>query len=818
MQVLALAGRAPNEPLSAAHRVSNYSCYGTSKGLVFVDAPVFKKPLELVLPTLKPITRVHLAIERWDCVLVLSHLQLFAVSLLASQQPQSPREAIPLCSSNDATCFGMDERNDRLVIGTRRKVLIKKRLSGLRFDLVGELDLDDPCQDLCLVNDHGARWVCISGWERTVWRRSERGEDGDDDSNNISTMVLPQCDFVQQGRNSSEVLLCKAHVCTFATPSQPPQGSVQFSDSIWQVLVVGDLHLLVAGLNNHTIEVALDSGEVLQTLAGFPTQLRFSFNFWGDSGAVFSPNRQCVELVASFSAFAAKLLDEGKTGLALALAHRLPNDDPLLTRCKLEHACVLLQSRPSCSLEHIHQVLQLDILPLAPKPRFIRFFSDTDLFDSAESATKWLSKVFPLFAPHKKDVLARFQPGVFNFSLQHVFLPLLLDLRLEVGEGDRKHLVDSLLLRAFVLVNGTNPELAQAKLDFLAHNSCTVEESEFLLLSFPEMWEEHAALLNGKGQFEKGVEWLAVLGKNSNAMGDLEKYALASVRMLSQRPELVLTGKSLDWILNRVPHVGVDALVALRSLPSVSAAREFFQSKQLPPSLFKLYLQGLVGSARGDCPVQARDELALLYLDGGEEDRQAFYDLVSTSPANMNFTVLLSRLDKWPREQAVVLDRLGRRQDAAFTLATKCAEFQVAEAYALQVLSEQNVFGTVYDGLVSSGKQTAAIEFLAKHTDRLDCAKCFARLPSSLALSKDQLGMFRHALTSKIQSHRDQQMEQQLLRTEHFDTLQRLSHEQAKYVVITELDRCQGCHKALSPDHPVLVFQSKAWHYACYDL
>jgi len=85
-------------------------------------------------------------------------------------------------------------------------------------------------------------------------------------------------------------------------------------------------------------------------------------------------------------------------------------------------------------------------------------------------------------------------------------------------------------------------------------NFCSIEESDRLLLQFPEMWQDHALLLVGKGQERNALEWLRTLGVH--AARDDDRYAKASVDMM--RPHDV--SEFAAWVLERHPLVGVEAV------------------------------------------------------------------------------------------------------------------------------------------------------------------------------------------------------------------------------------------------------------------
>jgi hypothetical protein len=121
--------------------------------------------------------------------------------------------------------------------------------------------MEDPCQDIVLVVQNGQRWACVACWETTCFYTVEASQPK-------NVLKLPACDFLQPGRNSSEVLLCKANEVRCASPaaSSSLKILVRFSDAVWQVLV--SFPYIVGCLRNASVEVALDSGQVVQTVTG----------------------------------------------------------------------------------------------------------------------------------------------------------------------------------------------------------------------------------------------------------------------------------------------------------------------------------------------------------------------------------------------------------------------------------------------------------------------------------------------------------------------------------------------------------------------
>ena len=713
---------------------------------------------------------------------------------------------------------------------------------------------------------------------------------------------LPSADLVAPGRKNDEVILCRQGVCTFTSPFQE-RAVVHFSSAVSQIVL---LNPYVIGLlrSGGKVEIRLDDGQLVQSLdfsGSFLELLRWTAMPYRDpethsrgiiacAGAdprrrvffrICTPLRNQVSSLIASSKFASAVsLVRGLLRLESHWDSPLTDEDDgeaesdhrtllaLYDESRFEYAISLLLTRPVCSAEEINSAaLLLGFFPSHPNQdadtvrlsRFLLVFADTDLFDSIDSAkasVRTLLQSKPHTAVPDTNV-ARFRPGgALSVAMRNVVVPVLLRLRRGVQqheEQDRLRLLDSLLLRAFVLGRPGRNAVGDQKFEtekrlFLKDNQCEVAESERLLLSFPEMWEDHAALLAGKGEFEKGLEWLRVLGVNA-PQDDVRKYAQASSRMLEERPDLAM--KYSRWMLDRCPPIGAETLVSFNcfevdsssssSSPkptetSLTKAKTYF-STEFPDrhqELYRLYLEKLVDSFRGKVatttsveppPSSAVEELASIYLSDG--NGEAFVFLVQLAktlrvPASA-LLALLPRLDDWPREQAQVLDFAGRRREAAYLLATRCSR-EEAESYARSVKDEENVFDLVLDGLLSRGGGNSdedddadgALRFLVRNVDSMDAGRALKALPDRLDL-ESCMELVRVALGDRESGHRDHQVMKQLLRRENFMARERLAMEKAKYVLVgMDSPACVGCRRTFKAENPMIVFQSHVWHYACF--
>ena len=180
----------------------------------------------------------------------------------------------------------------------------------------------------------------------------------------------------------------------------------------------------------------------------------------------------------------------------------------------------------------------------------------------------------------------------------------------------------------------------------------------------------------------------------------------------------------------------------------------------------------------------------------------------------MNYLTLLPRLDDWPREKALVLDKIGRRKDAANTLATKCS-LNLAENYAQNVFPFENVYNTVFDGLIEKNDEVEALIFLGRNFDRLDLVRAIGLFPDSLSL-ETCMDSFTMLLSEKNSAHLDHLVIHQLLKRENMNAKVTLLNEKSKYVILDGDRICPVCTKGFKADSAIVVSNSQVTHYACH--
>ena len=547
-------------------------------------------------------------------VLILAGSRVSALSLKTLK-----KEAVDSNEQAGALCFAVDELSDRLAIGSKRRVLVMKRvaqaLQAARFELLHMLDLEDSsAQDICLVVENGQRWLCIASWDSTFWMNMEQRALG----NKMSRPPLPQVDFLQSGRQGDEVVLCRSSTCTFVTP-YVERGSISFADDLWQLVLCNPF--VIGCLKSGKIQVALDDGQILQEFENVPVSFRWTVvtkergNLLLFSGGQDDKKRNLFQVQRPLKDKVLSLLNQEKFFVAMSLARSLNPDEPsnlwpmskedgevddprLYDKCKFELACSLLLKKPHCEEDDILQASQL--LTCFPSHnttndyifRLYYLFADTDIFTTTTEATEELMQLFP----HERNntpTKARFRGALLGLAIREILLPTSLRLRNHneedvEEEGDRENgasvgkRIDGLMLRLYVLAKpGKNlklPRFEESKRNFLLENNCTVHESERLLLSFPEMWQDHAMLLVGKGEYEKALIYLRTLGENASSDDEAEKYALATKDLFLQLDEkqqsLILEYN--EWIVSRLPHIGVQVLVHHKVL-DFSRAAEYFE-------------------------------------------------------------------------------------------------------------------------------------------------------------------------------------------------------------------------------------------------
>lgn len=466
--------------------------------------------------------------------------------------------------------------------------------------------------------------------------------------------------------------------------------------------------------------------------------------------------------------------------------------------------------------------------------RFLRCFADTDLFETIhEAEIRFHELLFSDGALSSTTALAnteqvkseysRFDSrelGVFGNLVRHVLIPALFNMRISVnGDFARETNLDSFILRAFVLGRPTKntPEseaksFAADKRSFLRSesNRCSIQDGQKLLLRFPEMWEDHAALLAGKGEFKQALGWLQTLGKNAADGNSLdEKYAVASVRMLDESAggaDLCL--EFCSWFVGRYPQLASDALVRFKCFRTVSQAREYFHNDE---NLFMVFLERIVQQGQENCSLQFRDALAFLYIERKSwvefetfVTRCANDEQIKASEGLFSFEALLPKLDEFPSQQALVLDCAHRRSDAAFTLATKCP-LAKAEAYARLQKCRENVFDVVFDGILADARVEDAVKFLSRNFSSLkDPTRALNQLPDDLSLESLD-GVFRAALSEQSAAHREHVVTRQLLKSENLVVMEKLSRLRGSYVVVNSQTTCSVCGRQFKPESPIVV-------------
>jgi protocatechuate 3,4-dioxygenase beta subunit len=127
--------------------------------------------------------------------------------------------------------------------------------------------------------------------------------------------------------------------------------------------------------------------------------------------------------------------------------------------------------------------------------------------------------------------------------------------------------------------------------------------------------------------------------------------------------------------------------------------------------------------------------------------------LTTNYPGQFSYELLLPHLSDWPKQQAMVLDRAGKQEEAAHVyvccevnkmekyilttpttrLATKCS-FEEAEAYARRVENVVNVFDMTFDGIIATKSPQEAVLFLSRNFDHVDVPKALVMLPDEMTL------------------------------------------------------------------------------------
>ena len=808
--------------------------------------------------------------DRWGLVLVLAGSRLSVLTLPSLEKDQSafPKQEFAVLS------FAIDEVGDRLLVGvdvrersqepSKYRINIFKRVlqQSSKFQYLHTIDLETEKaspRNLEHVIEHGQRWLCVSSSDSTVFVNTEQ-------RSQKSSVHYDGSDFVCPGRVSEEAILVKGRQCSIVTPSEERE-TILFSAACWQVITIKPY--IIGMLKNGKIEVRLSDGELVQVMdSSVEDRGRWTVAVRPPETVLFSggeghKRRMAIQISHPIRAHINKLLGQSNFSGALSLAQcrlrkewgdfgdsELINSDNekaitdaqnLVHRCEFEYACALLATKPACSISEVERathLLKSSILTNNVTSgmdihlfKLLSMFADTDLFplgDPEQPITE-LKSIFPSAKAEKPSSPARFKPGVLGLAVRSIVLPALLLVRAQKQDEELESslvTLDSLILRAFVLgkpARGTTdgPYEIQKQF-FLSHNSCPISESERLLLMFPEMWEDHAALLAGKGEFERALDWLKVLVTNATS-GDAERYAAAAVRMLEQRPALALD--VAKWMITKAPDVAIDSLVRFdcfrlnesSSKPNgLDLARSLFKPFQDADELFTAFLEKFAQQG-AQCPSQVLDELALIYIKAQDSDK--LFQLLQQG-GSMNYESLLSLLDDWPREQALVLDRLDRKREAAFTLATRCS-IGDAERYARNAINEHvtGLFDTVLDGLINRPDVSHA-EALAFYTRNFNLMQDPIR---ALGLFSDDvplascMGLTKTALAEKAANHRDHLVIQKLLKHENLVVRQKLAQQKAKYVVLNTVSPvCKTCGRGFKADSPIVVWNMDVWHFTCF--
>jgi len=273
-------------------------------------------------------------------------------------------------------------------------------------------------------------------------------------------------------------------------------------------------------------------------------------------------------------------------------------------------------------------------------------------------------------------------------------------------------------------------------------NFCSVRESNELLIIYPELWEDHALLLAGKGEERTALEFLRELG--THAPRDDDRKARAAVKMM--RPELV--AEFVGWVLERHPGLGVEAVV--RALEAGALSLDASVRVVEPSGNEASLLETLIARGRAD----AANRLARVYADAGNRKgiaRLLRGDLV------LAWDALLEPLKGagWTAELAMALDKLGRRTEAAEALAGKGDDdgAAAAEAYAAGT-GDARVLMAVFNRVLQASGAHAALAMAARHEHAVDALQVLTAMGDEMAL-EGVINLVRAKLEVAESKHRD---------------------------------------------------------------
>jgi len=184
------------------------------------------------------------------------------------------------------------------------------------------------------------------------------------------------------------------------------------------------------------------------------------------------------------------------------------------------------------------------------------------------------------------------------------------------------------------------------------------------------------------------------------------------------------------------------------------------------------------------------------------------------SPGPLSLSTLLPEVVDLPEERAAVLDRLGRRREAAAVLALH--DLDKAEAYAAACADPREACAVVLAEAVRRDPTgELAVGVLERRASKVDVLGALEALPDDAPV--DRVARVVSAeLARAASAHREALVVRQLLKRDNFAATLALHRERAASFVVTADSRCAACRRAFKGDAAFVRFPDGALrHRAC---
>ncbi|KAJ1537205.1 Vam6/Vps39-like protein, partial [Nowakowskiella sp. JEL0078] len=409
--------------------------------------------------------------------------------------------------------------------------------------------------------------------------------------------------------------------------------------------------------------------------------------------------------------------------------------------------------------------------------------------------------------------------------------------------------VDNTLLKVYLTVND-----ALVGVFLRVVNMCDLEECEELLLQH-QKYVEVIDLFRGKGLHRKALQFMVeYVNINERSFKNVVLQMVSYLQRLHIE-ELDMILEFADWAIRKNPQIGIKIFTEqFDEIPFATRKRitEFLEI--ISSDLATEYLVHIIHELHDQEP-EFHDRLILNYVAKIVALADSVDSLATAIPPKLPGVedteiiilrrMLLAFMDEsmaykissvfplFPEEglyeeRCVLLNRLGRHEEALHILVFKLHRPDLAETYCQRHYNLEteasNVFVILlrfFTTLVKTKQMPNeyVIEFMGRNGPNMDVAESLQMVPGEVKLI-DLQDFFEKALHNLHRSRNVDEIVKNLLLAERLQVQEKLIFDQAKKVTITEDRMCSKCLKRIAnsvfswyPDGSVVhVYCAKSYH------